>query len=258
MKSIKKLFLPAFVGFMYLFLYLPIFVMMIFSFNNSSLGYNWSGFTVQWYRDLLDSTEIIQVLKNSLFVAFSTVVLSLSMSIAIIWALFRKYSKLFIIFYMPIMIPEIVISVGLLSLFVFFHIPLGINTLIIGHTLLGIGFAFPIIYVRFNELDYRLIEASLDLGANLRQTFFKIVMPFLLPAIISASLLVFIISLDDFLISFFCSSSSSQTLSLYIYSTIRTGVSPLVNALSTAMFFTSSILVLIFIYISRKFIEEAE
>lgn len=229
--------------------------MMVFSFNKSSLGYHWTGFTLNWYRQLLGSTEILKVLQNSLVVAFSTVLLSISMTVSIIWALFKRSHGAFSIFYASILIPEIVISVGLLSLFVLLKVPLGINTLIVGHTILGCGFAFPILYVRFRELDYRLIEASLDLGANMFQTFFKVVLPFLLPAIVSASLLVFIISLDDFLISFFCSSSSSQTLSLYIYSTIRTGVSPLVNALSTAMFFVSSILVLIFIYLTMRFIE---
>jgi spermidine/putrescine transport system permease protein len=252
LKRIKHFFLPALVSLIYSFLYVPIFIVIIFSFNKASIGYKWIGFTTEWYKELLYSNEIWHVFKNSIIVATSTVILSLILGIALAWGLYRKNVRFFSLFYSTIMIPEIVLSVGLLSLFILFSVPLGLNALIIGHTLLGLGFVVPILHVRFQELNYSLVEASLDLGANIWYTFFKVVFPFLIPAIVSAALLVFIISLDDFLISFFCSDSTSQTLSLYIYSTIRAGVSPLVNALSTVMLAVSSLLVLLFIYISVK------
>lgn len=254
-KLLKRYLLPIFVGAVYIFLYTPIIVMMVFSLNQSSLGYRWTGLTFDWYYEVFHSTEILTVLVNSLIVAGATVLLSVTMGTALCWALYRKFNKLFYTFYSSLIIPEIIIAVGLLSLFVLLSVPLGLTTLIVGHTLLGLGFVLPILYVRFAELDYRLIEASLDLGANLFQTFFKVVLPFLMPAIVSAAMLVFIISMDDFLISFFCSSSSSQTLSLYIYSTIRTGASPVINALSTTMFLVSTVLVLIFIFISVRFMQ---
>lgn len=253
LKRIKHLFLPSFVSFIYAFLYLPMLIMVIFSFNKASIGYKWIGFTSSWYMQLFNSDEIWHVVKNSMIVALSAVTLSVFLGLALTWGFYRKNTRLLSLFYSTIMIPEIVLSVGLLSLFSLVSAPLGLNALIIGHTVLGLGFIIPILYVRFNELNYSLIEASLDLGANMKKTFFKVVLPFLMPAIISGSLLVFIISLDDFLISFFCSDSTSQTLSLYIYSTIRAGVSPLVNALSTVMLVCSSLLVLVFIYISMKF-----
>ncbi|OGB83556.1 hypothetical protein A3F66_05795 [candidate division TM6 bacterium RIFCSPHIGHO2_12_FULL_32_22] len=254
--KIKNIFLPSMVFFIYAFLYLPILIMAIFSFNKASIGFKWIGFTTEWYQKLFYSDEIWYVFKNSLIVALSAVFLSVTIGVALVWGLYRKNTKLLSLFYSNIMIPEIVSSVSLLSLFILFSIPLGLNALVIGHTLLGLGFVIPILNVRFQELNYNLIEASLDLGANIWTTFFKVVLPFLVPAIVSASLLVFIVSLDDFLIAFFCSDSTSQTLSLYIYSTIRAGVSPLVNALSTLMLVGSSVLVLLFIYISLKFIPE--
>lgn len=252
---IKRNTLPIFVGFIYSFLYLPIFVVILFSFNKQEgSGFQWKGFTLEWYKVLFHSKEVGSVVQNSLIVAFCAVFLSLVLGIALSWGFYRRKSRIFSVFYSTILIPEIVISVGLLSLFNFLSVPLGLNTLILSHTLLGLGFVLPIIHVRFQELNYRLIEASMDLGANMFKTFFSIVLPFLFPAILSSGLLVFIISLDDFLISFFCSSATSQTLPLYIFSSIRTGMSPLITALSTSMFTVSLILVSLFIFISAKFL----
>ena len=145
--------------------------------------------------------------------------------------------------------PEIVLAVGLLSFFSFFAVPLGATTLIVGHTLLGLGYVIPILHARFIELDESLIEASYDLGATQRQTFFSIVLPLLMPALVASGLLVFIISLDDFIISFFCAGASVQTLPLYIFAVIRTGASPMINALSTIMLIFSSLFVLLFSFL---------
>ena len=160
--------------------------------------------------------------------------------------------RLLFLFYASLAIPEIVLAVGLLSLFSFFSVSLGATTLIAGHTLLGLGYVIPIVHGRFVELDVSLIEASYDLGATKRQTFFYVVLPLLMPALIAAGLLVFIISLDDFIISFFCAGASVQTLPLYIFAVIRTGASPLINALSTIMLIVSSIFVLIFSFLQVK------
>jgi spermidine/putrescine transport system permease protein len=141
-------------------------------------------------------------------------------------------------------VPDIVIAVGMLSLFSYYMIPLGIVTLIIGHTLLGLGFTIPILKSRLDELDLRLVEASLDLGASVFYTFRHIVLPFLYPAILVSTLLVIIVSFDDFVISFFCAGSSAQTLSLYVFTMIRSGISPTVNALSTIMLLISSFFIL--------------
>jgi len=118
--------------------------------------------------------------------------------------------------------------------------------LILSHTLLGLGFVIPLVYVRFLELDPKLREASLVLGATPFQTFFKVTLPLLRPTMTAAALLVFIISFDDFVLSYFCAGSSAQTLSLYILSMLRSGVSPVVNALTSILLLLSSCLVLIF------------
>lgn len=243
---IGNYFIPAFVLSVYLFLYMPIVILVLFSFNDSSVTYNWNGFTMKWYNQLFYSPEIWNALKNSLIVASCAVVLSITMGTLLIWFLSKKFYKLLSLFYATIMIPDIVIAVGMLSLFSLFFVPLGLNTLIAGHTLLGLGFVVPLLYARISELDYNIIEASWDLGATDWQTFLYIVLPFLSPALVSSAISVFILSLDDFLISFFCAGSDSQTLSLYIYAMIRSGVSPVVNALSTLILVISTLLVLVF------------
>lgn len=251
MKQVQKFFvrasLVALVIASYLFLYIPIAVLIVFSFNSSPFPDHWISFTLKWYKELFNSTEIWIVFKNSLIVAFTSVFLSLIMGVTFIFYSARtKINRLLPVFYANLMMPEIVLAVGLLSFFTFFSIPLGLTTLIAGHTLIGLGYTIPILYSRFVELDYSIIEASLDLGATQHQTFYHIVLPMLRPALIAAGLLVFIISFDDFLISFFCSGTSSQTLSLYIFAMIRTGVTPTINALSTLLLLVSSLFVLIF------------
>ena len=150
------------------------------------------------------------------------------------------------LFYANLAVPEIVMAVGLLSFFYFFSVPFGLTTLIAGHTLIGLGYVVPMLHARVSDLDYRLTEASLDLGATQIQTFFNVTLPLLLPAMVGAGLLVFVISFDDFLIAFFCAGATEQTLPLYIFSLIRAGSAPVINALSTLLLVVSSLLVLLF------------
>ncbi|MCL4361322.1 ABC transporter permease [Candidatus Dependentiae bacterium] len=242
--------LPIITFLTYIFLYVPIAILVIFSFNSAQFPAPWHSFTLKWYKELFSSEHIWTALINSLIVAFAAVVLTLMICLGLILYLSagakRNFKRTIIFFYGNLIVPEVVLSVGLLSVFSFFTVPLGLTTLIIGHTVLGLGYAIPIIYARFEEINYSLIEASLDLGATKIQTFFKVILPLLFPSLIAASLLVFIISFDDFILSFFCSGSSAQTLSLYIFAMIRTGISPIVNALSAFLLVMSSFLVLIF------------
>jgi spermidine/putrescine transport system permease protein len=244
-KKIIDYFLPCFVSVLYIFLYLPIIVLILFSFNKNAFTYQWKGFTIEWYYALFESSEVWSALSNSLLVASISVVLSISMGALLVF-FSTRIKRLLLLFYGSLAIPEIVLAVGMLSFFALTQIPLGITALIAGHTLLGLGYVIPIIYIRFNELSSELIEASLDLGASQVQTFFRIVLPWLAPALFAASLLVFIISFDDFVISFFCTSAASQTLPIYIFSMIRAGEMPIVSALSTVLLFVSSLFVLLF------------
>lgn len=240
--------LNFFVSFVYLFIYLPIIVLIVFSFNSVAFPYRWVSFSTMWYQQLFNSPEILQAFKNSLIVASCSVLLSLTLGL--LWVFYGVQSKLdrrwTSIFYVNLMVPEIILALGLLTLFTTCTISLGLVTLIAAHTVLGLGYTIPILSSRFYELDYSIIEASFDLGASVNQTFLKVFVPALLPAVFAAGLLVFIMSFDDFLISFFCAGSTAQTLPLYIFAMIRGGISPVINALSTLLLLLSSLMVLLF------------
>jgi len=245
--------LPISVGLVYFFLYIPIIVVIVFSFNDAHYAYVWRGFTTRWYYELWHSAEVWDALTNSLIVACSAVVLSLTMGVLVVWhGSHTALARLFPLFYGTLAAPEIVLAVGLLTLFSALDVELGFTSLIAAHTLLGLGYVVPMVHARFSNLDKTLTEASLDLGATRGQTFFKVILPLLFPSLFAAGLLVFIISLDDFLISFFCSGATAQTLPMYIFSMIRAGSTPVVNALSTVMLVVSSIFVLGFSWIQVR------
>jgi len=247
-KSMSRYGLPLFVAAMYSFLYLPIFILIIFSFNDSPTIFRWQGFSLHWYYEVFQDSLMWDALYNSIIVALSSVIVTLALSLTVVYFGARMLKKSIGLFYGALIVPEIVIAVGLLSIFSFYYIPRGYTTLIAGHTVLGLGYAVPILYSRFKELNVQLTEASLDLGATITQTFFKVILPMLSPALLAAALLVFIVSLDDFIIAFFCSSSTTQTLPLYIFSVIRAGASQLVSALSVIFLLAGSLFVLLLSY----------
>ncbi|MBM3892891.1 ABC transporter permease [Candidatus Dependentiae bacterium] len=255
-KYMGQFFMPLMVAVAYLFLYLPIFVLVLFSFNNANCSVAWAGFSLKWYQKLVSSPEILDALQASLIVALSTTFLSLLIGTCFIVASrWGGRSSLFSnVFYVNILLPEIVLAIGILSIFTFFQLPLGYGSLIAGHTLLGLGFVIPIVRARFCELDPVLTEASLDMGATYWQTFLHVLIPLLMPSLLASGLLVFTLSMDDFLISFFCSGPTVQTLSVYVYSMIRTGVDPMINAISTCFLVISSLLV--FLLCSLKVVDQ--
>ncbi len=238
----------------YLFLYVPLVVLLVFSFNTEGFPSPWKGFTLKWYHELFQATHLWASFLNSLIVAICSTAISLTMGTFLIFytAQGGRISKFLVYYYGNLVIPETVLAVGLLGFFTLVSIPLGLITLVLAHTVLGLGFVIPIIYARFLELDYRMTEASLVLGATPVQTFFKVTLPLMRPSLIVTGLLVFIISFDDFILSYFCAGSTSQTLSLFILSMLRSGISPIVNALSAVLLLFSSILVLLFFTFSQK------
>lgn len=247
-RTIRTLTLPAYVALVYSFLYVPIVVLVLFSFNDSAFSHAWKGFTTTWYQQLWESTEVWDCLQTSLIVALGTVMASLTMGLLIVvCGAYTFLGRTLALFYGSLAVPEIVTAVGLLSFFSLFSIPLGITTLISAHTVMGLGYVVPVLHARYAELDYRLIEASLDLGASRFQTFRLVVLPLMWPALLSVGLLVFIISWDDFIISFFCSGGSAQTLPMYVFSMIRSGPTPIVNALSTLLLVITSLFVTVFL-----------
>lgn len=247
-------FMTGFILLTYFILYLPIFVMVIFSFNNGPFPAPWIGFSTKWYLELFHSTALWTAFYNSVIVAAGSTLLTLTMSMGLIFyqSSGKKTIPCSFIFYGTVFVPEIVLAIGLLSFLSLCSIPLGLPSLIAGHTVLGLGYAVPIMYAAYSSLDPRLSEASLDLGATKSQTFWKVTLPLLKPALVVSGLLVFILSFDDFILSFFCAGSEAQTLSLYIYSMIRQGISPVINALSTILLALSSLLVGIFCSLTMR------
>ncbi len=244
----------TFIACVYLFLYVPIVVLLAFSFNTEGFPSPWKEFTLKWYRELFESTHLWHAFLNSLIVAVFSTLISLTMGVFLIFygAQGGRIGKFLTLFYGNLVIPETVLAVSLLGFFSLFSIPLGLLTLILAHSVLGLGFVIPIVYARFLELDTRMTEASLVLGATPFQTFFKVTLPLLRPSLIATGLLVFIISFDDFILSYFCAGSSSQTLSLYILSMLRSGISPVVNALSAVLLILSSLMVFLFFSLKTR------
>ena len=244
----RRLPLNLFVLFIYLFLYTPIIILVLFSFNSKTFPAPWHSFTLHWYQELFKSAELWESFRNSLVVASTTTFMSLFFGACLIFfqSSGGKVRKFIPLFYGSLVIPETVLAVGLISYFSILHIPLGIVTLIVSHTVIGLGFVIPILFIRYLALDPRLKEASLVLGASPMQTFFRITLPLLRPTMIASGLLIFVISFDDFILSYFCSGTEVQTLSIYLVNSLRFGISPVVNALSALLLLLTAILALIF------------
>lgn len=240
---------PLFVSFVYLFLYLPIFVLVVFSFNNGDFAGGWQGFSLRWYALMFESPEILNALRASLIVAMSSTTLSVLFGLlAVVATRWLKTSSYLQAFYVNILVPDMVLGIGLLCLFSALSIPLGYKSLIVGHTVVGLGFVIPILGTRFAQINPRLTEASLDLGATQWQTMYRVIIPLLAPSMIAASLLVFTLSLDDFVISYFCAGPQIQTLSVYVFNQVKNMIDPTINALSTCVLLISSMGILILSY----------
>lgn len=243
-----KIFQRVLVVCVYLFLYTPIVVLIVFSFNSKGFPSYWDSFTFKWYQELFHSSELWQSFLNSLIVATSTTFLSLVMGSLLIYfkACGGKVGRAIPMFYGNLIIPETVLAISLLGYFTLVTVPLGLLTVIVAHTVLGMGFVIPILYIRYKALDPHLREASLGLGASPFQTFTKITLPMLRPSIIATGLLIFIISFDDFILTFFCAGTTIQTLPLHLFAMIRSGISPTVNALSAFLLLLSGVFVTLF------------
>lgn len=235
---------PFLIFLSYAFVYLPIVVLVIFSFNSSDNPHVWTGFSLMWYKKLLSSTDMLQALSTSLKVASASTIISVFFgTLLVIASKWWQPRFMFSIFMPSIISPEIVMAVSILSLFHFLKMPIGYNSLIAGHTAIGLGFCIPILRSKFIKLDPVLTEASIDLGANYFQTFNKVLLPLMIPSMIACAFLVFTLSLDDFFIAFFCSGPGLQTISTYVFSQVRSIHDPSLNALSTVLLVVSSALV---------------
>ena len=241
---------------MFAFLYLPILILIIYSFNANQVVGVWTGFSFRWYERLWADEAVIGAVKVSLWVAFWSTAVSTVLGTLAALALerFRFFGKTTFdaVLYLPVIIPDIVMALSTLLFFVMFTIPLSRYTILIAHIAFNISFVAIVVRARLADMDARLEEAAADLGANEWVTFRRITLPLLAPGIISASLLAFTLSLDDFVITFFVAGPGSTTLPVRVYSMIKFGVTPEVNAVSTLMFIGSTLLVVISLILQRK------
>jgi len=222
-----------------IFLFLPIFVLILFSFNTSRLNIVFEGFTFHWYKDLFSNRMLLDSLGNTLIVAVISTLISTIVGTISAYAL-KKYDfpfKNFIneLLYIPVVIPEIVLGISLLCIYTVLKFELGMMTLILSHISFSIPFVIISVRSVSEQMDPNLEQAASDLGASKLKTFFYIVIPSLMPGIFSGAQLAFTLSLDDVVISYFTAGPDSNTLPLQIYSMIKTGVTPDVNALITIM-----------------------
>ena len=221
------------------FLFLPILILILFSFNTSEMNIIFEGFTLRWYKELFSNRALIEALVNTLIVAVISTLISTIIGTISAYAL-HKYNFPFKklvneLIYIPVVIPEIVLGISLLCIYTFINLELGLFTLILAHICFSLPFVIINVRSVLENMDPNLEKAASDLGASKLTTFFKIVIPTLMPGILSGAQLAFTLSLDDVVISYFTSGPGSNTLPLHIFSMIKTGVTPDVNALISLM-----------------------
>jgi spermidine/putrescine transport system permease protein len=249
--------------FAYFFLWAPIVVLVIFSFNNSDSVSAWGGFSTQWYERILFSAEseftkgMLKGLQNSLFVGFLSTLIATTLGTMVALSLERGNfpGKKLVdgILYLPVVIPEITQAVSLAIFFKFVFdlwtaitgnpISYGFPTIIIGHVVFSMSFVVIVVRARLADMNPRFEEAARDLGANEWQTFRRVTFPLILPGVIAGALLAFTLSLDDYIVTFFNNGVGTDTLPLFVYGSLRQRISPEINTLSTLMLIASIVLV---------------
>lgn len=244
------------VVFFFAFLYIPILVLVALSFNANNVATIWTGFSTDWYRVVLENPNILRATKNSLVVAsLATLVSTIVATAAAVGMAGRKFrgQNLFNgIVGLPLLVPEIVTAVASLLFFLSIGLELSLLTVIIAHVVFCIPFAYLPIRARLEGMDPKLMEAAADLYANPWRTFVRVTLPLLMPGIISGAMLAFIISMDDFVITFFVAGAGATTLPVYIFGMIRIGITPEVNAISTLLFVVSVAFVTLSYWIGQR------
>ncbi|MFT3672344.1 ABC transporter permease [Aestuariivirga sp.] len=224
-------------GLTYAFLYLPILVLMILSFNKAGLPTAWGGFSLEWYGKLFANPKIQQAAFNSLVVALISTLIATAIGTALALGVERAKPSAAreALLFAPMIIPDIVLAIALLSFFTLLKFSLGLHSIIMAHVVFNIAFVTAVVRARLKSFDWSLTEVSRDLGAGAQQTFWHITFPLILPSVVAAALLAFTLSVDEFIIAYFTAGAgqSSTTLPMQIYSMIRFGVTPEINAMAT-------------------------
>lgn len=247
------------------FFYLPIFILIIFSFNDNTNVGIWTEPSFRWYRAMFNDRQVMNALRNSLIVAFAATLVSTILGTMLALALeryrFRGRGSLDGLAYLPIIIPDVTMAVmllifffqafGLINNLIGVTLSTGLGTITLAHIAFNISFVAVVVRARLSQFDSRLEEAASDLYASRWQTFWKVTLPLIAPGVAGGALLAMTLSLDDVVVTQFVSGSGSTTLPVYVFGMIRRGVTPLINAVSTVMLIASMILVAISLGLQR-------
>ncbi len=229
----------VYVGVITIITYIPILLTVIYSFNASKISSVWGGFSLQWYEELLRDRDLGEALRNSLILAVLSCTCAVLIGTTGALGMHRKKSRLNdAVAYMsmlPIMIPEIILGMVFLSVFSLMGLPFGMVTLVIAHTTFCVPYIYSMVKARLVGMDKSLEEAALDLGASRVRVFFDVTLPLIMPAILSGMMLAFAMSFDDVVISIFVTGPTVNTLPVKIYTKLKTGITPEINALATVM-----------------------
>ena len=248
MKTTQRL-LGVWTALVMAFFYLPIAILIAYSFNSSRLNIVWEGFTLDWYAAIWRDRVLVSSLWNSLYVAVVTTVLSVVLGTGGAWMLFRyrfpAVRLLSTLVFIPMIIPEVIMGVSLLIFFVAVRLELGYATIIISHVTFCFPFVMVAVQARLAGLDPALEEAAQDLGATPWQAFRKILVPYLAPAILSGALMSFTLSLDELIVTYFTASAGTRTLPLEIFGRVKKGLDPTLNAISTVFILSTVTLVVV-------------
>ncbi len=254
-QSLLRGFLRSWTFLGFVFLYLPIVVLMVYSFNSSRLGAVWQGFSWKWYEQLASHGPLLRAAENSLLVATITTAISVVLGTAAAWLLHRyRYALarwIQTLLAIPMVMPEILMGVSLLVFFTVLNISLGFTTVIIAHTTFCFPFVVVAVQARLQGLDPALEEAAMDLGATPLQAFWLVILPTLRPAILAGGLMAFTLSMDEIIVTFFTTSASSATLPMRIFGMAKVGLNPMLNALSTLFILVTAAVVLFSEYLKR-------
>ena len=233
----------------YVFLYGPIIVLMVLSFNRAGMPTAWTGFSLAWYAKLIESPDVLSAALNTVIVAVSSTVIATALGTALALGVSNRprSSGLDALLFAPMIIPDIVLAIALLSFFTLLNATLGLYSIVLSHVVFNIAFVCAVVRTRLNGFDNAIVEASIDLGADRFTTFRRITLPVIFPGVLAGALLAFTLSFDEFIIAFFTAGAgtSSTTLPMRIYSMIRFGVTPEINAMATLVMLVSFALVLL-------------
>jgi len=251
-----RLWLNTHLGLVYVFLYVPILVLIVLSFNKSGLPTAWTGFSTEWYGKLIANPKILSAAGNSLVVAVASTIISTAVGTLLAMGLEEGKPNPWLdaLVAAPMIIPDIVLAIALLSFYTLLNMGLGLHSIVLSHAVFNIAFVCMVVRTRLKNFDRSIVEASIDLGASEVTTFRRVTLPVIAPGVVAAALLSFTLSIDEFIIAYFTAGAGqgSTTFPMQIYAMIRFGVTPEINAIATIVIGFSFFLVLLSQRLNRE------